>query len=143
MRGLNKAMLIGNVGKDPEVQSFESGRKRATFSLATSEKYRDKNGVDQTITDWHNIVVWGPQADVVEKYIRRGMPIFVEGRIKTREYEAQDGQKKRITEILADNFSMLGGRQDDSSSQEINKPTTPPETNAPDTSVDIADDLPF
>lgn len=143
MRGLNKAMLIGNVGKDPEVQSFESGRKRATFSIATSEKYRDKNGVDQTITDWHNIVVWGPQADVVEKYVRRGMPIFVEGRIKTREYEAQDGQKKRITEILADNFSMLGGRQDDTSSQEINKPTPPPETNASDTSVDIADDLPF
>lgn len=143
MRGLNKAMLIGNVGKDPEIQSFESGRKRASFSLATSEKYRDKNGVDQTITDWHNIVVWGPQADVAEKYIRRGMPLFVEGRIKTREYESQDGQKKRITEIIADNFSMLGSRQDDSSPQEINKPTTPPENNVPDTSVDIADDLPF
>lgn len=137
-------MLIGNVGKDPDVQAFENGRKRATFSLATSEKYRDRNGVDQTITDWHNIVVWGPQADIAEKYIRRGMPLFVEGRIKTREYEAQDGQKKRITEILADNFSMLGSKQDALNIQESPTPDTKtPENNASDSSIDIADDLPF
>ncbi len=142
MKGINKAILIGNVGKDPEVQSFESGRKKAAFSLATTERYKDKTGTEQVITDWHNIVVWGPQAEVAEKYIRKGTPLYVEGRIKYREYEAQDGQKKRITEIIADTFSMLGsgtgnqGRQD---SAEI-----PPKSEPDDPSLtEINDDLPF
>lgn len=143
MKSINKVILIGNVGKDPDIQTFESGRKKASFSLATSEKFRDKAGSEQTITDWHNIVVWGPQADVVEKYIRRGQPLYIEGRIKYREYEAQDGQKKRVTDIVVENFSMLGTagntqRQDGSIDAPSKDLPEDPSSDAP-----IADDLPF
>lgn len=141
MKGVNKVILIGNVGKDPEVQSFESGRKKASFSLATTEKYRDKNGTDQVITDWHNIVVWGPQAEVAEKYIRKGNPLYVEGRIKYREYEAQDGQKKKITEILVDTFSMLGSGPNPGKNE---APEVQPKSDSADNTIDTpVDDLPF
>ena len=146
MRGLNKIMLIGNLGKDPDVQVFESGTKKAAFSLATTEKYRDRNGVDQSITEWHNIVVWGPQADIVEKYLKKGAPIYLEGKIRTREYEASDGQKRRITEIIVNSFLMLGGRQDG----EYNAtPTSAPATDKQekkqddDMSTESTEDLPF
>lgn len=142
MRSINKVILIGNVGKDPEVQSFESGRKKASFSLATTEKYRDKSGADQSVTEWHNIVVWGPQAEVVEKYVRKGNPLYIEGRIKYREYEDKDGQKKRITEINLDNFSMLSTKAATDSGTEITGPE--PVTGPADNSLNkIDDDLPF
>lgn len=147
MRGLNKVLLIGNLGKDPDVQVFESGTKKAAFSLATTERYRDRNGVDQSVTEWHNIVVWGPQADVVEKYLKKGAPIYLEGKIRTREYEASDGQKRRITEVIANNFLMLGGRPDGEFNQtpaaDINAASNEnvPSNDSP--LDDPKDDLPF
>lgn len=119
MRSINKVILIGNVGKDPDVQVFEGGRKKASFSLATTERYRDRTGADQAVTEWHNCVVWGPQAEVVEKYVRKGTPLYVEGRIKYRDYTDKDGVKKRITEIFLENFSMLSNRSGSDSGTEI------------------------
>ena len=147
MKSINKVILVGHVGKDPLVTVFEGGRKKASFSLATTERYRDKTGADQSVTEWHNIVVWGPQAEVVEKYVRSGNPLYIEGRIKYREYTDKDGIKKRITEIYLENFSMLTSRPASDSGTEITGPdhTVQPSSNDPlSTPLDNAnDDLPF
>jgi single-strand DNA-binding protein len=107
MRGLNKVMLIGNLGNEPEIKTLEGGVKVARFSLATSESYKDKNGNTQTDTEWHNIIAWRSLAEVVEKYLRKGSTIYIEGKIKTRNYEDKAGIKKYVTEIIADSLIML------------------------------------
>ena len=94
MAGLNKVMLIGNLGKDPEVRALESGVPVATFSLATSESYKDKEGNRQTATEWHNIVVWRGLAEVAEKYLKKGSQIYVEGKLKTRNWQDKDGNTR-------------------------------------------------
>lgn len=101
MSGINKAILIGNLGKDPEVKTFESGKKKATFSIATTEKYKDKE-----TTEWHNIAFWGSTADVVEKYLKKGSKVYVEGKITTRTWE-KDGETRYSTEILGNSLTML------------------------------------
>ena len=105
---LNKVMLIGNVGKDPEVTNLEKGGKVAKFTLATSEKYTDKSGNKTERTDWHNIVAWGPLADLVEKYVNKGKQLYVEGQIRNRSWE-QDGVKKFATDINIASLVFLGG----------------------------------
>lgn len=107
MSSLNKVMLIGNVGKDPEVNVLDSGSKVAKFTLATSEKYTDKSGQKQEKTEWHNIVAWGPQADVIEKYVTKGKQLYIEGQIRSRSWE-QDGVKKYATDINLTSFVFLG-----------------------------------
>lgn len=109
---LNKVLLIGNVGREPEVRHLESGASVATLGLATSERYKDRNGNTQEITEWHTVVCWRSLADVAERFIHKGTQIYVEGRIRSREYTDQAGQKRRVTEILADNLQLLGRRQD-------------------------------
>ena len=111
MAGVNKVILVGNLGKDPEVRSLEGGRKVANVTLATSEKFKDREGNPQERTEWHRLSIWGPQAEIAEKYLRKGSQIYCEGKLRTREYE-QEGQKKYSTEIMVDNFTMLGGRPD-------------------------------
>ncbi|WP_338792574.1 single-stranded DNA-binding protein [Bernardetia sp. MNP-M8] len=108
MQGLNKVTLIGNLGKDPEVQTLEGGITLVKVSLATSESYKDSEGVKQTQTEWHNIIVWRSLAEIAGKYLKKGSSIYLEGKIKTRSYEDKDGNKKYVTEIIADNFIMLG-----------------------------------
>lgn len=103
---LNKVMLIGNVGKDPEVTTLDKGGKVAKFTLATSEKYTDKSGNKTERTDWHNIVAWGPQAELAEKYIHKGKQIYLEGQIRNRSWE-QDGIKKFATDIHVSSFTFL------------------------------------
>lgn len=105
-RGVNKVILVGNLGKDPEIQNFENSKK-ASFSLATTETFRGKDGNDVQHTEWHNIVTWGGLSDVVEQYLKKGNQLYVEGRIRTRSYEGKDGVKRNITEIIADNILML------------------------------------
>jgi single-strand DNA-binding protein len=112
MASLNKVMLIGNLGKDPEVRAIPSGVKVANFSIATTEKYNDKEGQRVEKTEWHNIVMWRGLAEVAEKYLKKGNSVFIEGRLQTRSWEDQSGQKKYMTEIVADNMVMLGGRKD-------------------------------
>ena len=107
---INKVILLGNVGKDPEVKYFDNESSVANFSLATSETYTNKNGEKVTNTEWHNVQAWRGLAKVVEKYVKKGDLIYIEGRIKTRSYDDKDGNKKYITEILADEMKMLGSR---------------------------------
>jgi len=107
MRGLNKVTLIGNLGNDPIIQNLEGNIKVAKFSLATSESFKDANGQNQTITDWHNIVLWRILADLAEKYLHKGSLIYLEGKLKTRTYDDKDGQKRYVTEVIAESFLML------------------------------------
>ena len=113
---LNKVMLIGNVGRDPEVRYLDgngangAGTKVATFTLATSERYRDRSGELRENTEWHNIVAWRQSADVAEKFVRKGTQLYIEGRLRTRSYAGADGVKKYTTEITVDNLQLLGKR---------------------------------
>jgi single-strand DNA-binding protein len=110
---LNKVMLIGNVGKDPEIRHLDSGVSTTTITLATSETYTDKtSGQKITNTEWHNVVLWRGLADVAERYIRKGSQIFIEGKIRTRSWEDKEGQKRYTTEVVADNLRLLGRRED-------------------------------
>lgn len=116
---LNKVMLIGNVGKDPEIRYLEnspaaqgSSPKVASFTLATSERYKDRSGEFKENTEWHNIVAWRTLADTVEKYVRKGTQIYVEGRLRTRSWTDQSGAKRYSTEINADSIQLLGRRSD-------------------------------
>lgn len=109
MAGINKAILVGNLGKDPEVRAIEGGRKVANFSLATTESYKDRNGERVDSTEWHNIVFWGPIVDVIEKYLKKGSQVYIEGKIRTRSYDDKEGVKKYTTEIVGQTLTMLGG----------------------------------
>jgi single-strand DNA-binding protein len=103
---LNKVLLYGNMTKDPEVKALPSGIKVASFSLATNRTYKDKSGQKQEKVDFHNIVVFGKQAELIEQYMKKGNAIFVEGRIETRSWDGQDGKKNYRTEIIVDNFQF-------------------------------------
>jgi single-strand DNA-binding protein len=147
MAGVNKAILVGNLGRDPEVKTLEGGAKVATFSLATTETYRNKDGERTEQTEWHNLVLWRGLADIAEKYLHKGSSIYVEGRIRTRSWEDQNGQKRYTTEVEVQNLVMLGGRRDDQTPPpppppQAGSPSRPPAGNAePDSAGD--DDLPF
>jgi single-strand DNA-binding protein len=109
---INKVILVGNVGKDPEIRHLETGIAVASFSLATSENYIAKNGDKVTTTEWHNIVAWRGLADVAEKYVTKGRQLYIEGKIKTRTWDDKDGNKRYTTEIVADVMQLLGSRPD-------------------------------
>ena len=118
---LNKAMLIGNVGRDPEVRYLEGkdgNAKVATFTLATTERYRDRNGETRENTEWHNIVAWRSTADVVERFVRKGTQVYIEGRIRTRSWDDQTGNKRYTTEIIADTLQLLGKKSDNPGAQQ-------------------------
>ena len=111
MAYLNKVMLIGNIGKDPEIRANPAGRKRVSFSLATSRRYRDNNGETKEQTDWHNIVGWGKIADIIEQLgVRKGMSLYVEGSLTNRSWTDQNGQKRYATEVNMDTFQLLTPR---------------------------------
>jgi single-strand DNA-binding protein len=113
-RSLNKVQLIGHVGKDPEYTFTSGGTAVATFRLATSESWKDKNGALQENTDWHTIVVWNSQyrnlADIVHKLVHKGSKLYVEGKLKYRTFESRDGSKRTVTEIIADNIMLLDAK---------------------------------
>lgn len=114
---VNKVILIGNLGKDPEVRHLENGAVVANFPLATSETYKDRNsGERKTQTDWHNIVMWRGLAEVAEKYLKKGNSVYVEGKLRTRSWEDKDGNTRYTTEVVADNMTMLGRASDGSGS---------------------------
>jgi len=143
MAGVNRVILVGNLGKDPEVRYLEGGTAVANFPLATSESYKDKSGnrVDQT--EWHNIVVWRGLAEIAEKYLKKGMQVFIEGKIRTRSWQDKEGNKRYTTEIIADNLTMLGKKEDGGSGGNQNY-TKPDDNNTPSAPAnDSTDDLPF
>jgi len=125
---LNKAMLIGNVGRDPEVRYLEgnNGAKVATFTLATTERYRDRNGETRENTEWHNIVAWRNTADVVERFVKKGTQLYIEGRIRTRSWDDQTGNKRYTTEIIADTLQLLGKKSDNPGGQSSYQPQGQP-----------------
>ena len=111
MIGLNKVILVGNIGKDPEIRHLEGGTAVANFSLATSESYKDKSGQRFEQTEWHNIVVWRGMAEVAEKYLKKGMTIYLEGKLRTRSWDDKEGHKRYITEIVGDTFNILNKKE--------------------------------
>jgi single-strand DNA-binding protein len=133
--GVNKVILLGNLGKDPEVKHFEGGSVKVNFPLATSESHKDKNGnrVDQT--EWHNVVLWRAQAEFAEKYLKKGYTIYVEGKLKTRNWEDQNNVKKYITEVVGDSITIISknDKRDDASGA----------ANAEVIEAPTGDDLPF
>jgi len=133
MAGVNKVMLIGNLGKDPQVNYLDNGVAVANFSLATTENYKNKEGERVSQTEWHNIVLWRGLAEVAEKYLKKGSSVYIEGKIKTRKWEDKEGVTRYSTEILGDNMTMLGGRPSSEDTTE----------NASQSADDPKDDLPF
>ena len=115
---LNKVMLIGNVGRDPEVRYLEGNAKVATFTLATTERFKDRSGEVRENTEWHNIVAWRNSADVAERFVKKGTQLYVEGRLRTREWTDQTGAKRRTTEVMVDNLQLLGRRSDNPGAQD-------------------------
>ena len=107
---VNKVILVGRLGRDPETRYTGGGQAVANFSLATDETYKDRNGEKQKRTEWHKIVVWGKQAEIAQQYLKKGSLIFIDGRIQSREWQDKEGQKRTSFEIVANNFRMLGGR---------------------------------
>ena len=152
---LNKVLLIGNVGKDPEIRHLQGGASVATITLATSERYKDRNGESRELTEWHTVIAWRQLADLAENYIRKGSQIYVEGRIRSRSWDDQNGQKRYVTEIQADAIQLLGRRGDNPAAQQsaapqnYGAPTQPqpqqttPIVNPADLTDDGTDDLPF
>jgi single-strand DNA-binding protein len=146
MSGVNKVILIGRLGKDPEVRAFENNVKKATFPLATSEFRKDKEGNKIELTEWHNIVCWRNLAEIVEQFLTKGKLIYLEGKIRTRSWE-DNGVKKYITEIEAGTLTMLGPKEENKSTEtQVPNVLPPPPAveNAPEAPApDFSDDLPF
>ena len=118
---INKVILIGNVGQDPEVRytgDANNGAKVATIRLATTERYRDRSGNLQEHTEWHSVVVWRNQADVVEKYVKKGTQLYIEGRLRTRSWDDQNGNKRYATEVMADTLQLLGRKPEGQNSNQ-------------------------
>lgn len=145
MAGVNKVILIGNLGKDPEVKYLESKVPVAKFPIATNETWKDRNGEKKEHTEWHNVVLWRGLAEISEKYLQKGDRVYIEGRLRTRSWDDKDGNKRYTTDVIADNMTMLTERKD--SSQESNdstildeNPSENPSENPPENPVN---DLPF
>lgn len=146
MSGVNKVILVGRLGKDPEVRNLENGATVANFTMATSETYKDKTtGEKKEITDWHNIVLWRGLAEIAQKYLHKGDMIYVEGKLRTRSWE-KDGITRYTTEVIGDNMTMLstrggGGGNTSSSNEGYSSPAPRNESLPSDASG--SDDLPF
>jgi single-strand DNA-binding protein len=139
---INKVILVGFLGKDPEVHHLESGVATAKFSLATSENFKNKNGEKVTTTEWHNIVLWRGLAEVAEKFLKKGMQVYIEGKIKTRSWDDKEGNKRYTTEIVGDVMQLLGKKDgtNETEQQKLNEKLE--EINNANLNT-VADDLPF
>ena len=148
---VNKVILLGNVGKDPEVKYFDNDRAVANFPLATTERgYRTSSGIDvPEKTEWHNLSCWGGLAKIAEQYVKKGDPLYIEGKIRTRSYEDRDGIRRYVTDIHVDNLEMLGRRSDRAASQQApaDSPAKAQQPSSPSSPTNIdsseVDDLPF
>ena len=150
MASVNKVILVGHLGKDPEIRYTGNSIPVASFSLATTEYYKDKNGNRQEITEWHNIVAWRSLAELSEKYLKKGKQLYVEGKLRTRSWDDKEGNKRYTTEVIADNFVLLGKKEGDAG-QEGSQPKAEAtaqqavgveQAPTPD-QIPIDDDLPF
>jgi single-strand DNA-binding protein len=139
-RGVNKVILIGNLGGDPELRSTPGGTSVATFTLATNESWNDKDGTRQERTEWHRVVAWGRLAEICGQYLRKGRQVYIEGRLQTRSWEDKQGNQRKTTEVIARDMQMLGGRGEGGDRDA-------PDTGTPDFEAETVriedDDLPF
>ena len=120
---VNKVILVGNLGKDPEVRHLENGAAVANFSIATSETYKDrKTGEKVSQTEWHNIVAWRGLAEIAERYLKKGHKVYIEGKLKTRSWQDQDGNNRYSTEVITDNLTMLGSNSSNDSKSDFEEP---------------------
>ena len=155
---VNRVILIGNLGKDPEVRRLENGAVVAKFSIATNENYKDKSGEWQTQTEWHDIVVWRSLAERAESTLKKGMAVYLEGKLTHRTWQDQDGNNRRTTEVVASYFRIVSKREgspggggnsgyfpsaDDEAPSTVGQTSSSPSVSAPDTSEAADDDLPF
>lgn len=135
MAGVNKVILVGNLGKDPEVRHLDNGRAVANFPIATSETYKNKQGERVTNTEWHNIVLWTPLAEIAEKFLKKGGQVYIEGKLTTRSWDDQDGNKRYTTEVVGRELTLLGSRPEGGNNMSESPVSSIPE--------DDTDDLPF
>jgi len=138
MAGVNKVILIGNLGKDPEVRHLDTGVAVANFSLATTESYTNKKGERVNQTEWHNVVLWRGLADIAEKYLKKGNSVYIEGKIHNRRWEDSEGNTKYATDIIADKMTMLGSKPENAET-----PSSAPKETPDKTEESGSDDLPF
>lgn len=117
---LNKVMIIGHLGKDPEIRTTQNGKKVATFNVATTEKFKDATGQRKESTEWHKVCVWMQLADIVEKYLKKGSKVYIEGKLQTRSWGDDNGQKRYMTEIIGKQMQMLDGKPGSQESSEKN-----------------------
>jgi len=143
MSGVNKVILVGNLGVDPEIRTLESGVKVANFTMATNETYKDKNGDRQEKTEWHRIVLWRGLAEIAEKYLQKGKQIYLEGRLRTRQWKDKDDNTKYTTEVVGDNMVMLGGKPPVDSSENSPPPAEENTSEQGSQAAGVEDDLPF
>ena len=156
MAGVNKVILLGNLGRDPEIRHLENGRAVVNFPMATSETYKTREGERVTKTEWHNVVLWTPLAEIAEKYLKKGNQVYVEGKLTSRSYDDKDGIKRYVTEVVGREMTLVGGRPSDgessgggsygesSSHEQPSATPAAPAVNAGSSSTETEiDDLPF
>ena len=148
MSGVNKAIIIGRLGADPEVKQISSGNTVATLSVATSESWNDKSGQKQERTEWHRVVVWGKTAELCGKYLSKGRQVYLEGRLQTRSWEDQQGQKRYTTEIVANTVQFLGGANNNAGAGNYNNAGASSDSVdfqdfGPEPSFDADEEIPF
>ena len=146
MASVNKVILLGNLGKDPETRYTQGGDAVTNFSIATTERWKNKDGEQQEKTEWHKIVTFGRQAEIAGEYLKKGSQVFIEGRLQTRKWEDKEGVDRYVTEIIGDRFQMIGKRSDAddapaSKPSEKPAPKRNPKTGGP--AGDLDDDIPF
>lgn len=152
-KGVNKVILVGNIGKDPEIKTMDGGFTIANLALATSESWKDKSGQMQEKTEWHRVAVKGKLAEIVGQYLKKGSQVYFEGKLQTRKWQDQSGQDRYSTEVVVDSFDgkmqMLGGRNSDSGQQSAPQQyqQQAPQQNAPQAQntapQDMSDEIPF
>ena len=148
MASVNKVILIGNLGRDPEVRYMPNGDAVCNFSIATTDQWKDKSGQRQERTEWHNIIMFRKLAEIAGEYLTKGRPVYIEGRIQSRKYNGKDGIERTAFEIVADQMQMLGGRDSDSPPGRVRDDTPPAAPRRPDPKPaqnfdDLDDDIPF
>ena len=141
---VNRVILVGNLGKDPEIRDLQSGDKVATFPLATSESYKNKEGQRVNQTEWHNLVLWRGLAKIAEQYLNKGSMVYVEGKLRTRTWEDKEkGITRYSTEVVVDNLKMLGGKKDENNQNNQSQENTTNTNNVVTAEDNVGDDLPF
>ncbi len=144
MAGVNKVILLGNLGMDPEVMTLESGVKMARLRIATNEYYKGQDGENMEKTEWHTVVLWRNRAELAEKYLNKGRQVYIEGRLRTRQWQDKDGNQRYTTEIVGDVINFIGGRPgQDQPGKQATQQTPQSAPPVPDAPPDESDDLPF